>query len=144
MWEICLGGPQFRGPKGVRVRLLPSSQPEEIGFMFHSVCMKEASTWSSPLAVDRCWGQPGGGSQTQWWWGNSSRGRSQNQGWKPAVGWEVGGVADGRQKIEITGQETGRESGNGGVRKQDLDVKDQETGNWESGCWGQRPVMRWG
>lgn len=55
MWEICLGA---RG-----LRLSPSSQPEEMGFMFHSVCMKEASTWSSPLAVDRCWGQPGDGSQ---------------------------------------------------------------------------------
>lgn len=45
----------------------PSSQPEQMGFMFHSVCMKEASTWSSPLAVDRCWGQPGCGSQRRQW-----------------------------------------------------------------------------
>lgn len=26
-----------------------------MGFMFHRVCMKEASTWSSPEAVERCW-----------------------------------------------------------------------------------------
>lgn len=41
----------------------PSSQQEQIGFIFHRVCMKEASTWSSPLAVDRCCGQPGCGDQ---------------------------------------------------------------------------------
>lgn len=56
MLRVCLGA-------GV-IRSSPSSQPEEMGFMFHSVCMKEASTWSSPLAVDRCWRQPGGGSET--------------------------------------------------------------------------------
>lgn len=33
----------------------PSSEPEQMGFMFHRVCMKEASTWSSPEAVERCW-----------------------------------------------------------------------------------------
>lgn len=66
---VCLKG-NTKGLFWGRLRLgaggletSPSSQREQMGFMFHSVCMKEASTWSSPLAVDRCWGPPGCGSQ---------------------------------------------------------------------------------
>lgn len=95
--------------------------------MFHSVCMKEASTWRSPLAVDRCWGQPEGGSQRQWWWGNSSRGRSQKPGVEAHSG--VGGTADGKQKIRD------HRSGNrDGVRKwghQKPGLACQRSGNWK-------------
>lgn len=27
---------------------------EQVGWMFHRVCMKEASTWQLPLAMERC------------------------------------------------------------------------------------------
>lgn len=81
-----LWGPQFRGR---RSGTSPSSQPEQMGFMFHSVCMKEASTWSSPLAVDRCWGQQGCGSQRRWRVSHSPGSEARNQR-KPA---------DRRQKI---------------------------------------------
>lgn len=51
-WRSVFGGGLTLGAKSLGSS--PSSQPEQMGFMFHSVCMKEASTWSSPLAVDRC------------------------------------------------------------------------------------------
>ena len=28
--------------------------PEQVGWTFHNVCMKEASTWILPLDMDRC------------------------------------------------------------------------------------------
>lgn len=27
---------------------------EQVGWMFHRVCMKEASTWVLPLEIERC------------------------------------------------------------------------------------------
>lgn len=42
----------------------PSSEPEQMGFMFQRVCMKEASACSSPLAVERCWGHACHGGDT--------------------------------------------------------------------------------
>lgn len=39
-----------------RVLNLPTAMlPEEqVGWMFHRVCMKEASTWVLPLQIERC------------------------------------------------------------------------------------------
>lgn len=41
---------------GFRVWSLPSSMllPEQMGWTFHRVCMKEASTWMLPLEMDKC------------------------------------------------------------------------------------------
>lgn len=37
------------------VNLPTAMLPEEqVGWMFHSVCMKDASTWLVPLAIERC------------------------------------------------------------------------------------------
>lgn len=36
--------------------VLPSSMllPEQMGWTFHRVCIKEASTWMLPLEIDKC------------------------------------------------------------------------------------------
>lgn len=46
-------------PEGISndyVKSLPSSMllPEQMGWTFHRVCMKEASTWMLPLEMDKC------------------------------------------------------------------------------------------
>lgn len=105
----------------------PSSQQEQMGFMFHSVCMKEASTWSSPLAVDRCWGPPG---------------YDQDDGQRQArdqarIRVDPREHTDWRQKIlrsQIRKPRSSQEMGD--QKAKNLDVRGQEIENWESGCWG--------
>lgn len=43
------------------VLCVPSSMllPEQMGWTFHRVCMKEASTWMLPLEMDKCCGKEG-------------------------------------------------------------------------------------
>lgn len=98
--------------------------------MFHRVCMKEASTWSSPLAVDRCWGQPGGGSQRQWWGGIVPEAEA-----KPGVE-ARSGMGSGRGGRWETENRDHRSGNRDGVRKrgsQKAGIECQRSGNRKLG-----------